>query len=477
MLRYFFWTAFEKFGSQIINLLVQILLARILAPEIFGLIALIQIYIAVAQVIVEAGIGNYIIQKKELYNSDISTSLLINLFLAIIIYLVLFFTAPIVAGFYDQIILIDILRIYSFVFIFQSLYVTNQAIFQRNLKFKKIAYITIISSIISAIISISFVYFYKSVYVLVLQQLVFHLVKVVLFSYHGSENIIFRFSIKSFKSIYKYSSYLLLIGILNQIFDYSYLIVIGKLFNIEQAGFYHISFMLVGFVMATISLIIEKVSFPVLSKLFHNSIIKFKQNLFLFSNLSILFITTSSFIFSIYSFEILSFIFGEKWIGASLMLSCISVGFLMFPFSIMSFTIFKIKGNTKTYFYTSIFSKLLIVISILLTYESSIENILIAQIIVIFLSSSIFISFACRSISVTLKEFFTNHSNIILLLTLYVIVQLFIKEFLNIFFILEIITSIFITYYLNTFLKIFNFKKIISQISSLSLKKYNLEAN
>ena len=123
MLRYFFWTAFEKFGSQIINLLVQILLARILAPEIFGLIALIQIYIAVAQVIVEAGIGNYIIQKKELYNSDISTSLLINLFLAIIIYLVLFFTAPIVAGFYDQIILIDI--VFSFDSILTAVGMTN----------------------------------------------------------------------------------------------------------------------------------------------------------------------------------------------------------------------------------------------------------------------------------------------------------------------------------------------------------------
>lgn len=470
MLKYFFWTAFEKLGSQIINLLVQILLARILAPEIFGLIALIQIFIAVAQVIVEAGIGNYIIQKKELYKSDISTSLVINLFLSIIIYLILFFTAPIISGFYNQIILIDVLRIYSFAFIFQSLYVTNQAIFQRNLKFKSIAYISLVSSIISAILSIFFVYFYKSVYILVLQQLVFHLVKAVLFTYYGSENILFKFSKESFQSIYKYSSYLLLIGILNQIFDYSYLIVIGKLFKIEQAGFYHVSFMLVGFVMVTISLIVEKVSFPILSKLFHTSIIKFKEKLFLFSNLSILLITTSSFIFSVYSFEILSLIYGEKWIDASVMFSYISLGFLVFPISIMSITIFKIKGNTNTYFYTSIFSKLLIIVSILLTYKSSIENILIAQIIVAFLSSLIFTSFACKSISISLNEFIFNHLNITLLLISYVIVQLFIKQFLDIFFILEIIISILITYYLNTFMKMYDFKKLISQISNFNLK-------
>ena len=159
MLRYFFWTTFERFGSQIINLLVQVLLARILVPEIFGLIGLIQIFIAVAQVIVEAGIGNYIIQKKELNNSDISTSLAINLFLAVIIYLVLFFAAPFIGVFYDQTILIDVLRIYSISFVFQSIYVTNQAIFQRNLMFRNIAYITITSSLISALVSLIFVLF------------------------------------------------------------------------------------------------------------------------------------------------------------------------------------------------------------------------------------------------------------------------------------------------------------------------------
>ena len=470
MLRYFFWTAFERFGSQIINLLVQVLLARILAPEIFGLIGLIQIFITLAQVIVEAGIGNYIIQRKELYHYDKSTSLVINLFLGIIIYLVLFFTAPIIGEFYNQIILIDVIRLYSIAFVLQSLYVTNQAIFQRNLKFKNIAYITVISSLISAIISISFVYFYKSVYVLVIQQLVFHLVKAVLFTYYGRKNILFRFSKKSFKSIYKYSSYLLIIGIGNVIFEYSYLIVIGKFFNVKQAGLYYMSLMLVGLLMTTISLVIEKVSLPILSKLFHTSIIKFKEKLFLFSNLSILLITTSSFIFSIYSFEILSLIFGEKWIDASTIFSYISVAFLIFPISILSFTIFKINGNTNTFLYTSIISKLLIVVSIFWTYSSSIENLLIAQIIAAFLSSLIFISFACRSISITLKEFIANHLNIILLLTTYVIVQLFLKHFLNTFFVLEIIISIIITYCLNKFLKMYDFKKLINEILEVNFK-------
>lgn len=470
MLRYFFWTTLERFGSQIINLLVQVLLARILVPEIFGLIGLIQIFIAVAQVIVEAGIGNYIIQKKELKNSDISTSLAINLFLAVIIYLVLFFAAPFIGVFYDQTILTDVLRIYSISFIFQSIYVINQAIFQRNLMFRNIAFITITSSVISALVSLTFVYFTKSVYVLVIQQLIFHLVKAVLFTYYGRKYILFGFTKKAFISIYKYSGYLLLVGVVNQIFDYSYLIVIGKVFNIEQAGFYHMSFMLVGFVMITISLIVEKVSFPILSKLYHDSIKVFKEKLFLFSNLSILLITTSSLIFSLYSSEILEFIFGEKWVDASTILTYISVGFFMFPFSILSITIFKINGSTKTYFYTSIISKLLIVVSILLTYTSSLQNLLLAQIIVRFLSSLIFISFALRSISISLREFCVSHLNIILLLTLFAVVQLLTDQFLDIFFVLEILMSIFIVYYINIIFKIYDLEEIISQISRFKIK-------
>lgn len=470
MLKFFFWSSFERFGSQLINLLVQIFLARILAPEIFGLIGLIQIFITLAQVIVEAGIGNYIIQTKDLYKDDISTSLVINIALAIIIYTVLFFTAPMISEFYNQKILIDILRLYSIAFILQSFYVTNQAIYQRDYNFKIIAYITISSTTISAIVSIIFVYFYKNVYILVIQQLVFHLVKAVLFTVYGRKNFVFNFTIKSFKSIYKYSSYLLIIGIINVVFEYSYLIIIGKFYNVKLTGLYYMSLTLVGLLMTNISLIIEKVSLPILSKLYHISIIKFKEKIFIFSNLSILLLTTISFIFIIYSYEILSLIYGEKWLEASFIFSCISVAFLTFPLSIISFTIFKINGSTNIFLYTNIVSKIFIAVSIYWTYNLSIEYLLIAQIVATFLSSIIFITYACRSTSITLVEFITNHLNIVLLILSYVIIQLSLDYLFNVYFIFEILFSILITFLLNKFIKIYNFKILMDEITVINYK-------
>src|SRR5690554_1909461 len=128
MLKSFFWTAAEKFGSQLINLIVQLILARILAPEAFGLIGLIQVFIAIAQVMVEGGVGNFIIQKKSLSKDDVFTGFSLNAGIALFAYVVLFAFAPVIGKFYEQPIVIDLLRFYAIVFILQATYIINQSI-------------------------------------------------------------------------------------------------------------------------------------------------------------------------------------------------------------------------------------------------------------------------------------------------------------------------------------------------------------
>ena len=117
MLKNFFWTAIEKFGSQLINLIVQLVLARLLAPEAFGLIGLIQVFIAIAQVMVEGGIGNFIIQKKNLSKDDIFTGFSLNSGIALLAYIVLFALAPVIGKFYEQPIVTNLLALcYCFYF-------------------------------------------------------------------------------------------------------------------------------------------------------------------------------------------------------------------------------------------------------------------------------------------------------------------------------------------------------------------------
>ncbi len=469
MLKNFFWTAIEKFGSQLINLIVQLLLARLLAPEAFGLIGLIQVFIAIAQVMVEGGIGNFIIQKKNLSKDDIFTGFSLNAGIALLAYIVLFAFAPVIGKFYEQPILITLLRFYAIVFILQATYIINQSIAIRELQFKKVAYISLSSSVLSAAISIVVALFYQSVYVLVLQQLIFQLAKALLFFIYGVGHLKLNFSRESFRAIYSYSTSLLLIGILNQLFNYAYLIVIGKIFTITEAGFYNMSNMIIGYGATTLSLIIERVSFPVLSRLFHDSFENYKNKLYIFSHLSILLLTTFSYLISIYSTEIISLFLGEKWAGASTIMFYIGFSFLMFPITITSYTIFKTNGKTKTFLFASLISKLFIVVAIALTYNSTIEKLLLSQVIVKFLNATMFIILACSTLKISLFEYFTNHKYLFLLFIIWGSIQWLFKEYINWFFIIEIVASLFITYLINYWLKIYNFKKLITEISNIQI--------
>jgi len=476
MIRKFIWTAVEKFGSQLINLIVQLVLARILAPEAFGLIGLIQIFIAIAQVLVEAGIGNFIIQRKDLSKDDIFTSLSINVVIAFITYIIIFLIAPFVGEFYEQPIVINLLRTYAIVFILQSTYIINQSFAIRNFDFRKVALISLSSSIVSALLSITIAIFYQSVYVLVFQQLIYQIFKSVLFFFKGAWSFKFYFNKISLKKIHSYSTSLLIIGVLNQVFNYAYLIVAGKMFSVKEAGFYSMSLMLIGYGVTSLSTIIERVSLPILSRLFHCSLSDYKKMLFNFSQLSILLLSSFSFLISIYSEELTMLFLGPKWHGASTVMFYVGLSFLMFPVSILSYTIFKTNGKTKIFLKCSIISKIFIIVSIVISFNSSLENLLLSQVIAQYISALMFIILACYSLKLSVFELINNHSKLLVFLTMFFSIQLIFKTYTSWFVIMKIVSAFFFTILLNSIFKIYDLKLLYKSLSLIQTNHF-LEIN
>lgn len=472
MIKNFIWTATEKFGSQLINLIVQLILARILAPEAFGLIGLIQVFISISQVLVEGGLGNFIIQRKELSENDISTSFSINVGIALISFIVIFIIAPVVGEFYDQPILINLLRTYSIVFLLQSTYIINQSLAIRNLNFRKVALVSLSSSIVSALFSLIISIFYQSVYILVLQQVIYQITKSLLFYFKGVSRFKFHFNKISLKKIHSYSTSLLIIGVLNQIFNYVYLIVVGKMFSVKDAGFYIMSLTLIGYGATTLSMIIERLSLPLLSKLFHNSFNDYEKKLFDFSHLLILLLSSFAVLISIYSEDFIRLILGPKWYGASTIMYYVGLSFLMFPITILSYTIFKTNGETKIFLKGSIISKIFIVVSIVLTFNSSLENLLLSQVIARYIGAIMFIVLACNSLQISVSKFIKNHNGLFaFLLTFYALLFL-LKTYLSWFFIIEIFIALFITLLLNKLLRIYNLKLLYNNLSKIQINQF-----
>ena len=152
------WAYIQQFSTQIFTFIITIILARLISPEEFGLIGMITIFIALGTAFFDGGLINSLIVNDAIDEQDYSTVFFFNIFIAITIFFVLFFTSPFIAAFYDKPILTSLIRVYSLVFIFNSLGTIQNVILTKEMNFKKITFINLPALIISSILSIIMAY-------------------------------------------------------------------------------------------------------------------------------------------------------------------------------------------------------------------------------------------------------------------------------------------------------------------------------
>src|SRR5690606_22361364 len=149
-----FWTISQQFGYQGINFVVQLFLARILLPEAFGTIALLQIFIAVGNNLIDSGMTSSLIRNKDVDNVDYSTVFFLNIVVAVVIYLIMFLCAPLVAQFYDMPILDSVIKIYCLSFVINAFSMIQITKLTKEMKFKSQMLIQLPSLVISGCVSI-----------------------------------------------------------------------------------------------------------------------------------------------------------------------------------------------------------------------------------------------------------------------------------------------------------------------------------
>jgi teichuronic acid exporter len=146
------WKFMERGGTQGIQFIVQIILARLLLPEDYGIIALVVIFTSIASVFVQSGLNTALIQKKDADEADFSSVFYLSLFIACLIYLILFFTAPFIALFYDEPQITSVFRILSITLFFGAFNSIQNAVVARNLQFKKLFFSSTGAILVSGIL-------------------------------------------------------------------------------------------------------------------------------------------------------------------------------------------------------------------------------------------------------------------------------------------------------------------------------------
>ena len=170
-LKNFVWRFAERCGAQLVTFIVSIVLARILAPEDYGQIALITVFTTIMQVFVDSGLGTALIQKKDADDLDFSSVFYFNFVICLILYVVMFVTAPFIAGFYGNSSLTSIIRVISLTIVISGVKGIQQSYVSRNMMFKRFFYLTLGGPVFSAFFGIALAYAGFGVWAIVAQQL------------------------------------------------------------------------------------------------------------------------------------------------------------------------------------------------------------------------------------------------------------------------------------------------------------------
>lgn len=232
------WKFLERAGVSGVQAVVQIVLARLLLPEDYGIIALIAVFIAVAQIFVASGMNTALIQKKEVDDTDTSSVFYISLLIAAVCYAILFVTSPFIAAFYDNEIITPVLRVLGLTLFFGAFNSIQQAIIARTFSFKKLFVSSFGAVIISGIVGIVMALLGYGVWALVGQQLVSYIALCIIMWITVDWRPKLLFSITRVKTLFSFGWKLLVSSLINTLYSNISTLVIGKLYPASMLGYY-----------------------------------------------------------------------------------------------------------------------------------------------------------------------------------------------------------------------------------------------
>jgi O-antigen/teichoic acid export membrane protein len=343
-----FWNFSEKIFVQGSSFIINIILARLLSPDDYGIIGMVMIFLAISQVFVDSGFSRALVQRQNRTENDFSTAFLFNSIISIIIYAVLYIAAPAIASFYNTEILVRLTRILFLVIIFNSLSVVQNARLMIAVDFKRIAQINFVAVFISGIVSIIAAYKNCGVWSLVLLSLVRSIVTALLYWIYGKWYPKQRISIQSFMVLFNFGSKLLISGLLATIFNHINTIVIGKFYQQRQLGFYTRARQFGELTSGTITSVIQAVTFPLLSALQNEpkEMIRIYRKLLKYTALFILPIMTG---IALLSKQIIIVLLTEKWLPSSELLFWTAFTFLFTPISTLNMNMLNAIGRSDLF--------------------------------------------------------------------------------------------------------------------------------
>ena len=406
------WSALEKYSVQGVQFIVSIILARLLEPEDFGLIAIVMVFTTIFQTINEAGFNTALIHKQDRDELDYSTALFTNVAIGLLSYIVIFSCAPIIARFYGLSSLTSVMRVLSLTLIINSFGIVQNAKFTIKVDFKSQAKASLTASIISGAIGIYLAYRFRNVYGIVFQSLFYSIINVSLMWLIAKWKPHTLFSFKRFKKLFDYAYKLILSRLISVVFDDIYALAIGKLYLSAQLGYYNRANSFRQVLSREIINTIQRVSVPLLceaqesNEKMTNILLRFIQNtaVIVYPLLAGLMVLRKPFIIVL---------IGEKWLPTADVILLICPISFFYLISTFNRNVFNATGRTDWALKAEIVKKILFVAVFLFTFRYSMTVLLIGLNVIAVFEMLYDIYFSHKQIQVTLLQQFKALSGII----------------------------------------------------------------
>jgi PST family polysaccharide transporter len=261
-----FYTALAKYSGIIISIVIGAVLARLLTPEEFGIVALVTVFVNFFNLLSDFGLGPAVVQNQSLDDKDVHSIFSFSILLGFLLSGLFYLSAPLIAGFYNEPELINVSRLLSLAILFYSLQIIPKALFQKALKFQQIGLITVSVQFFSGVIAIVLAYKGFSYYALVIQSILVSGISLVIFYALKPVKIAWRIQFSAIRKIIRFSSFQFMFNFINYFSRNADNILIGKFLGSAPLGYYDKSYRLMMMPVQNLTHVITPVLMPVLSK-------------------------------------------------------------------------------------------------------------------------------------------------------------------------------------------------------------------
>lgn len=350
------WSAIERFATQGVQFVISFVVARQLLPADYGLIAMLAIFMALAQSFVDAGFSQAIIRKQQRTQTDLSTVFFFNIVIAAVLYAILALAGPAIAAFYRQPLLFTLILWVGLNIIISSFSIVQTAKLTIELDFKKQAVASLSASIVSGVVAIWMAYAGYGVWTLVVQGLLRNAINVIVLWVAAGWRPSLTFSMRSFREFFMFGNKILVGGIIHTLYTNIYTLIVGKIFQARELGLFGRAQQIAQFPSLNLTALFQRVVYPVECELQDKEDELQAKFFFFFKSIGLL-VFPLMFILIALCDPLIRLILTDKWSACIPFVRILCLAYMWDTFMRLNWVILLVKGRTDYSLRSEIYKK------------------------------------------------------------------------------------------------------------------------